>query len=117
MITGGAVTVKVFELLAVPPTVTITGPVVAPLGTETTMLATLQLVGVAEVPLKVTVLVPWIRLKFVPVMVTVPVIAPEVGDRLVMIGAPTNHTLLLGMPLTVTIMLPVNTPAGAGTTI
>ena len=108
---------KVFELLAVPPTVTITGPVVAPLGMVTTMLAALQLVAVAEVPLNVTVLVPWIRLKFVPVMVMVPVIAPEDGDKLVMVGAPTNHTLLLGRPLTVTTMLPVNTPAGAGTTI
>ena len=49
---------KVTPLLAVPPTVTTTFPVVAPVGTGTAMLVALQLVGVAEVPLNVTVLVP-----------------------------------------------------------
>jgi hypothetical protein len=51
-------TVNVNALLATPPTVTTTAPVVAPLGTGTTMLLALQLVGVPAVPLKVTVLVP-----------------------------------------------------------
>ena len=51
-------TVKVTLLLASPPTVTTTGPVIAPAGTGTAMLLALQLVGVAVVPLKVTVLVP-----------------------------------------------------------
>jgi hypothetical protein len=51
-------TVKVTLLLASPPTVTTTGPVVEPAGTGTVMLLALQLVGVAVVPLKVTVLVP-----------------------------------------------------------
>jgi hypothetical protein len=45
-------------LLATPPTVTTTLPVVAPAGTGTTMLLADQVVGVAAVPLKVTVLVP-----------------------------------------------------------
>jgi hypothetical protein len=44
--------------LAIPLTVTTTLPVVAPLGTGTAMLVALQLVGVAVVPLNVTVLVP-----------------------------------------------------------
>jgi hypothetical protein len=52
------VTVKVTVLLAWPPTVTTTGPVVALTGTGAVMLVALQLVGVAVVPLKVTVLVP-----------------------------------------------------------
>jgi hypothetical protein len=51
-------TLKVTPLLATPPTVTTTGPVVAPDGTGATMLVLLQLVGVAAVPLKVTVLAP-----------------------------------------------------------
>ena len=45
-------------LLGWPPTVTTTLPVVAPLGTGTTICVAVQLVGVATVPLKVTVLVP-----------------------------------------------------------
>jgi hypothetical protein len=52
------VTVKVTPLLACPATVTTTGPVVAAAGTGTAMLVAFQLVGVAAVPLKVTVLVP-----------------------------------------------------------
>ena len=56
---GAAVTVKLIPLLAKPPTVTTTLPVVAPVGTLTTMLVALQLVAVpALVPLNVTVLVP-----------------------------------------------------------
>ena len=52
------VTVKLTPLLACPSTVTTTGPVVLPAGTGTEILVALQLVGVAAVPLKVTVLVP-----------------------------------------------------------
>ena len=44
-------TVKLTPLLATPPTVTTTLPVVAPDGTGATMLVALQLVGVAAVPL------------------------------------------------------------------
>ncbi len=55
---GGGVTVKGRPLLAIPPTVTTTFPVVAPAGTGTSMLVALQLAGVPTVPLNVTVLVP-----------------------------------------------------------
>jgi len=55
---GGTITVKRTASLARPLTVTTTFPVVAPAGTGTTMLVALQLVGVADVPLNVTVLVP-----------------------------------------------------------
>ena len=44
-------TVKLTPLLANPPTVTTTFPLVAPAGTGATMLVALQFVGVAAVPL------------------------------------------------------------------
>ena len=64
-------------------------PVVAPAGTGTAILVALQLelAGVAVVPLKVTVLVPGVAPKFVPAIVTDVPTAPEVGFRLVMVGA------------------------------
>jgi hypothetical protein len=55
---GGCSTVKDAPELATPSTVTITGPVVAPAGTGSTIAVPLQLEGVAAVPLNVTVLVP-----------------------------------------------------------
>lgn len=55
---GPSTTVKTIPLLATPPTVTITFPVVAVEGTHAPMLLALQLVGVAANPLKVTVLEP-----------------------------------------------------------
>jgi hypothetical protein len=86
-------TVKSTPLLAVP-TVTTTLPVVAPLGTGTTIDVALQLVGVAVVPLNFTVLLPFVEPKFVPVIVTETPTAPEVGDRLVMVGEAASSELL-----------------------
>ncbi len=74
-------------MLARPPTVTTTVPVVAPVGTGTAMLVADQLVGVAAVPLNVTVLVPCVAPKLVPVIVTAVPTGPLVGDRLVSVGA------------------------------
>jgi hypothetical protein len=71
-------TTKLNPALATPDTVTTTLPVVAPAGTVTTMLVALQLTTAATVPLKVTVLVPWVAPKFVPVMVMDVPTAPEV---------------------------------------
>ena len=90
VIVGGGITVKLTPLLAVPPTVTTTFPVVAPLGTFTVMLVALQHVwhGVAAVPLNITVLDPCEDPKFVPVIDTEVPTMPLVGDRLVMLGAP-----------------------------
>lgn len=112
-------TVNVTPLLAAPPTVTTTLPVVAPLGTGTTMLVALQLVGVPAVPLNVTVLDPWLAPKFVPVTVTGVATAPEVGFRLEMLGVlPTvKVNALLATPPTVTTTAPVAAPLGTGTTI
>jgi len=86
MLGGGNVTVKVTPLLAVPPTVTTTLPLVAPTGTGTAMLVVLQLAGLAAVPLNVTVLVPWVAPKFVPVMVTELPTTPAVGFKLLIDG-------------------------------
>jgi hypothetical protein len=86
VILGAGTTVKLSPLLATPETVTTTFPVVAPLGTVVTMLVALQLVGVAVVVLNLSVLLPWVEPKFVPVIVTEAPTAPEVGERLVIPG-------------------------------
>jgi hypothetical protein len=114
---GGRVTVKVTPLLAWPLTVTTTGPVVAVAGTGTAILVALQLVGVAVVPLKVTVLVPWVAPNVVPAMVTDVPVAPEVGVRLFIFGVTVKVTPLLAWPLTVTTTGPVVALAGTGRAI
>jgi hypothetical protein len=83
---GKSVTVKLTPLLFVPPTFTTTLPVVAPEGTVTWILPLPHDVTVAVVPLKVTVLVPWVEPKLVPAMVTDVPTRPEVGERLLMFG-------------------------------
>ena len=119
VIVGVASTVKFDPLLATPPTVTTTFPVVAPAGTGTTMLVALQLVGVDEVPLNFTVLVPCVDPKFVPVIVTDAPTAPDVGLRLLIVGVASTVKLtpLLATPPTVTTTFPVVAPAGTGTTM
>ena len=106
-------------LLATPATVTTTFPVVAPVGTGTTMLVGDQLVVVANVPLNVTVLVPLVAPKFVPVIVTEVPTAPLVGARLVSVGVTVtvNVSALLASPPTVTTTFPVVAATGTGTTI
>src|ERR1035437_2878722 len=84
MLTG--TTVNAAPALATPLTVTTTLPKVAPTGTGTALDVALQLVGVAAVPLNVTVLAPWLPPKFVPVMVTGAPTAADGGDRLTMLG-------------------------------
>jgi hypothetical protein len=114
------VTVKLTPLLATPPTVTTTLPVVAPAGTGATMLIALQLVGTAAIPLNFTVLVPCVAPKFAPVIVTVLPTAPDTGFKLVMLGAATvtvKLTPLLATPPTVTTTLPVVAPAGTDATM
>src|SRR5262245_34533362 len=80
-------TVNILPLLTVPPTVTTTFPVVAPVGTGTAMLVAAQLVGAAVIPLNVTVLVPLVAPKFEPVTVTDAPDDPLVGERLAITGA------------------------------
>ena len=88
MMLGATVTVKATPLLLTPPTATATLPVVAPAGTGTTMVVEFQLVGVEIVLLKLTVLVPCVIPKFVPVIVTDVPTVPDVGLRLMMLGTP-----------------------------
>ncbi|HEY1912341.1 MAG TPA: hypothetical protein VGG73_15565 [Vicinamibacterales bacterium] len=112
---AAAATVNVTPLLATPLAVTITAPVVAPEGTFATMLVVDQLVGVAVVPLNLTVLVPCVVPKFVPAIVTVVPIAPLVGDKEVIVGADVetvNVTPLLDTPPAVTVTAPVVVPVG-----
>ena len=118
MLGGGSVTVNVDPLLATPPTVTTTFPVVADDGTGTTMLVALQLVGVALVPLNITVLVPCVAPKLLPAMVTLVPTAPDAGERLVTLGGGSvtvNGHGLLATPPTVTTTFPVVAPLGTGT--
>jgi len=111
-------TTKRTPLLAKPPTVTMTNPVVAPEGTGTLMKPVLQLVGAAVTPLKVTVLVPCVEPKLDPEIVTEVVTGPDVGERPVMFGPPTvKFKLLLATPLTITMSGPEVAPAGTGTTM
>lgn len=83
---GAGTTVNVIPLLWTPPTVTTTGPVVALDGTDVMMLVALQFDTFAAVPLNVTVLVPCVAPKLVPVMVTETPTAPLVWLKLVMLG-------------------------------
>lgn len=115
MITG--VTVKLAPLLGLPPTVTNTPPVLAPVGTGPTMLVSLQLVGVVGAPLKVTLLVPCRGPNPLPAIVTDVPIDPKAGPRLEMLGITTNGTALLATPPTVTTTLPVSAPGGKGVTM
>src|SRR5260370_7960355 len=116
---GGKTSVKFTPLLARPPTVTTTLPVVAPAGTGTAMLVALQLAWAAVVPLNVTALVPCEVPKFAPAIVTDVPTVPEFCAKLLTLGGPTtlNLTPLLDTPATVTTTLPVGALGGAGTAI
>jgi hypothetical protein len=81
------------------------------------MIALLQLVGVAAVPLNVTVLDPCVAPKLLPVMVTPEPTRPEVGATLSIFGLTVNVDPLLFWPLTLTTTGPLEAPAGTGTTI
>jgi hypothetical protein len=108
-------TVKVKGLLATPPTVTTMSPADAPLGTGAVMLVALHAVGVAVTPSNVTVLVPWLAPKPVPVSVTLIPTGPDAGLRDNRAGATLNQYPLLARPPTVAMTGPVVAPAGTGT--
>ena len=77
------VTVNAKPLLGTPPTVTTTGPVVAPEGTTWVMDVLVQVMALAAVaPLNETMLEPCVAPKLDPVMVTVAPIAAGDGERL-----------------------------------
>src|SRR5260370_20577973 len=115
----GVVTVKSAPLLETPAPVTPELPVVAAVGTGTTILVSLQLVGVAGIPLNPTVLVPCVAPKFNPVMVTEVPAGPIFGLRPVRTGAfvTVKATPLLASPPTVTTTFPVVAPRGTSAVI
>src|SRR5258708_9628666 len=92
---GAARTAKLTPLLARPPTVTTTFPVVAPAGTSAAMPVALQLVGIAPVPLNLTVLLPCVAPKFAPVIVTQAPATPDAGFNFALLDADTHHTTTL----------------------
>ncbi len=95
-------------------------PVVAPVGTPTTMPVSLHvIIKLAVVPLNVIVPVPWLAPKPVPVIVTNAPTAPELGDRLVIVGVPRTVKLtpLLVVLDTVTTTSPLVAPVGTVTTM
>jgi len=121
MLGGGGVTVKLTPVLATPPTVTTTSPVVASLGIGALILVVLQLVGVARVPLNVTALAPCVAPKFVPAIVTAVPTGPDGGVSVAMLGGggkvTAKLTPVLAAPLTVTTTFPVVAPLGTGALI
>ena len=76
------------ELLAIPPTLTTTGPVVAPIGTGAVIVASFQIVGEAVVPLKVSVLFPCVLPNPEPIIFTMVPATPEEGLVEVIVGTP-----------------------------
>jgi len=111
------ITVKLTALLGTPATAITTLPVVATVGAGTTMDPGLHLVGVAMVPLNVTVLAPCDDPKFVPVIVTTVPTDPDVGDSVAMlgVGSTVNTAVLLDSELLVTTTFPALAPAGTTT--
>ena len=114
VILGGETTVKLDPLLFTPLANTTTFPVVAPDGTVVAILVALQLVIVAAVPLKLTMPEPCVERKLDPVIVTAAPTAPEVTDRLVMLGAglTVKFNPLLFTPLANTTTFPDVAPLG-----
>lgn len=114
--TGWVITLKFTPLLASNWwSVTTTLPEVAPEGTSTAMLESLQLCTVALTPLNVTPPKPCVCPKVMPEIVTEEPISPAVGPIAVIFGTTGNGRPLVENPLTVTTIGPVVAPVGTGT--
>jgi hypothetical protein len=117
---AGLVTVKVIlELLVIELTTTVTGPVVTLLGATAVMVVLVQLVTAAATPLKLTVLLPWVSPKFVPLMLTEVPGRPVFDDKLVMLGVGITVKLTGLLPIvpTCTYTFPVHAVEGTATVI
>ena len=99
---------------ATPLTVTTRLPLVAPVGTGTTISVPVQLDGVATAPLNVT---EPVLPRFIPVITTVIPTAATVGENPEIdgLGKTVNCFPLLAIPDTVTTTLPVDAPVGTVT--
>src|SRR5439155_1216971 len=105
-------TVNDAPALATPLAVTTTLPVVAPAGTGPTTELQPHLAGVSTLPLNVTALVPWVEPKLPPAMVTDAPTAPELGDKLLMLGtASTGATIEVALQLAGVATVPLNVTA------
>jgi hypothetical protein len=116
---GVANTVNVGPVTFTPLALTTTAPVAALAGTVTWMLLAPHVRMLAGVPLNLTLPLPWLGPKFVPVIVTSAPTAPDVRDRPVTVGVGNTVKLfpLLSTLLTRTTTLPVVAPAGTVTTM
>ena len=96
-IDGLAATVNAEPLLDVLPTVTTTLPEVAPAGTVVTIVVPLHELAVAVTPLNLTVLVPCVLPKLIPLIVTESPTAPEDGvkEEILTGGVTLNESELL----------------------
>jgi hypothetical protein len=81
------------------------------------MLVTLQELGVADVPLKVTVLVPCVAPNVVPLIVMEVPTGPSGGERVLIFGVTVKFTPLLEIPFTATTTGPVAAADGTGATM
>jgi hypothetical protein len=101
-IAGTLATVKTTGSLATPPTVTITFPVVAPVGIVPVMDVADQFIMVSPVPFTVTVLLPCVSPKLEPSISTADPRSPLVGETLEIngVGRTVNCTRLLFTPST-----------------
>ena len=106
-------TVKLLALVAVPPAVvTLSGPVVAPLGTVAWIVVAELTVKLALVPLNPTAVA---SVKFVPLIVTLVPTGPLLGAKLAIVGGLITvklPALLAVPPAVVTLIVPVVAPAG-----
>jgi len=113
VIVGGFTTVKLAVLVAVPAGfVTVTGPLVAPLGTVAWITVAEVTVKPAAVPLNFTAVVP---VKFEPLIVTLVPTTPLAGEKVVIIGGTVTVKLfaLVAVPSgVVTTIGPEEAPAG-----
>ena len=114
---AGAGTVKLPLLVPVrPPTVTLTGPVAAVIGTLVESDVAVAEVTVAVTPLNLTVLLAAVVLKLVPLIVTAVPPMPLDGDSPVTPGETEKLMALVAvLPATVTVMVPVVAPLGTVT--
>jgi len=108
---NGTLTVKLLALSAVPASVvTLSGPIVAPVGTVAWIAVSEITVKLAALPLNVTAVAP---AKFAPLIITLAPTRPYVGVKLVIVGAAMKLAELAAVPPgVVTLSGPVVAPAG-----
>jgi hypothetical protein len=116
---GVGSTVNAIPFVLTPLAFTTTLPVVAPDGTVTATLVALQLVTSAAVPLKLTEPLPCVEPRFEPEIVTAAPTAPEVTERLEIlgVGSTVNAIPFVLTPLAFTTTFPVVAPEGTVTAI